>query len=158
MKRRQTNLPRQWLVADGRLGEHLWRALRSLPRGSGVLVLYRNLPKRERARLMAKLRMVARTRGLVIIDEGARKAARVHDLRELRKAGLRRTPLLFLSPLFPTRSHPDWRPMSRIKAAALLRHSTVPVVALGGMDSKRFSRIRRLGFQGWAGIDAWIRI
>jgi len=155
MKRRQTLVPNQWLVADDRIGEEPWRALRSLPRGSGVLFLYLDIPKPKRARLMAKLRTVARTRGLVLVDEGKGEAARVHNARELRQAGLRHAPLLFLSPLYATRSHPDWKPVPLMRAAALVRLSRVPVVALGGMDSKRFRRIKLLGLSAWAGIDAW---
>lgn len=152
MKRRQ-RVPRQWLVADARLGDALWKAIARLPRGSGVLLLYRELPRRERARLVARLRRVARRQALVIADELAREAGRIHNLRELRRsAGV---PLLFVSPLFPTRSHPDWAPLPRMRAAALARLAKVQVIALGGMDEPRFERIRRLGFKGWAGIDAW---
>jgi len=152
MKRRQ-RVPRQWLVADARLGDALWKAIARLPRGSGVLLLYRELPRRERARLVARLRRVARRQALVIADELASEAGRIHNLRELRRsAGV---PLLFVSPLFPTRSHPDWTPLPRMRAAALARLAKVPVIALGGMDEARFERIRRLGFKGWAGIDAW---
>ena len=152
MKRRQ-RVPRQWLVADARLGDALWKAIARLPRGSGVLLLYRELPRRERARLVARLRRVARRQALVIADELASEAGRIHNLRELRRsAGV---PLLFVSPLFPTRSHPDWAPLPRMRAAALARLAKVQVIALGGMDEPRFERIRRLGFKGWAGIDAW---
>jgi len=156
MKRRQP-LPRQWLVADGRTGQRLWLALATVPRGSGVLVLYRDLPKRERAALLAKLLRVARRRRLVVADETAGEAARVHDLKELRGSSLRRTPLIFLSPMFETRSHPSWKPLPRMRAAAMVRLAPVPVMALGGMNEQRFRRVKRLGFQGWAGIDAWIR-
>ena len=86
-----------------------------------------------------------------------REAMRVHDMRELRKAGLSRIPLIFISPLFATRSHPAWKPLARLKAAALLRLAKAPAIALGGMSPQRFKRVERLGFQGWAGIDAWIR-
>lgn len=152
MKRRQ-RVPRQWLVADARLGDALWKAIARLPRGSGVLLLYRELPRRERARLVARLRRVARRQALVIADELASEAGRIHNLRELRRsAGV---PLLFVSPLFPTRSHPDWTPLPRMRAAALAWLAKVPVIALGGMDEARFERIRRLGFKGWAGTDAW---
>lgn len=152
MKRRQ-RVPRQWLVADARLGDALWKAIARLPRGSGVLLLYRELPRRERARLVARLRRVARRQALVIADELGGEAGRIHNLRELRRsAGV---PLLFVSPLFPTRSHPDWTPLPRMRAAALARLARAPVIALGGMDEARFERIRRLGFKGWAGIDAW---
>ncbi len=157
MKRRQTSIPRQWLIADGRSVKHVRRAVRALPPGSGILFLHRDMPKPERARTMAKLRRLARSRGMVIADEKAGEAARVHDSRELRQAGLRHAPLLFLSPLFPTRSHPDWKPIPAMRAAALVRLSKVPVIALGGMDPKRFGRIERLGFQGWAAIDAWLK-
>ncbi len=154
MNRRQT-VPRQWLVADNRTGSDLVPALRRLPRGSGVLVLYRKLPPGERGRLLIRLRRIARSRGLLLVDEAANDSARIHDIGELRRASLRRVPLVFLSPLYPTRSHPGRRPLGRMPAAALARLSLAPVIALGGMSAKRFSRIEPLGFQGWAGIDAW---
>lgn len=156
MKRRQT-LPRQWLVADERLDKELWRAVQMLPRGSGVLFLYRHLPIGERARMRSRLRHLGRWRGLSIIGEAPGQAARVHNAKELRQAALGRIPVLFLSPMFPTRSHPDWKPIPRMRAAALLRLARVPVIALGGMDERRFRRLKHLRFHGWAGIDAWIR-
>lgn len=156
MKRRQT-LPRQWLVADGRLGEQLWPTVRALPRGSGVLFLYRDLRKGDRARLLARMRRITKGRGLAIADEAAGGARRVHNSKEVRQSGLRRVPILFLSPMFATRSHPAWKPIPTMRAAALVRMARSPVIALGGMDERRFRRIERLGFSGWAGIDAWAR-
>jgi thiamine-phosphate pyrophosphorylase len=118
--------------------------------------MHRNLRKAERARLLTKLRREARRRNLTIVDEAAGGAARVHNMRELRQAASAGAPLLFLSPLFPTRSHPDWTPLPRMRAATLARLSPVPVIALGGMDVRRFRRVQRLGFYGWAGIAAWM--
>jgi len=157
MKRRQTSVPTQWLVADDRIDDALWRAVRRLPRGSGVLVLYRELPKRERSRLLSKLRILAGQRRLTIVDEQEGGAARIHNLAELRRAGMANTPLLFLSPIYPTRSHHEWTAVPRLKAAGIVKLARVPVIALGGMDERRFRRIERLGFSGWAGIDAWIQ-
>jgi len=105
MKRRQP-LPSRWFVADERTGRRLWPGLRAIRPGGGVLILYRDLPKRERAVLLAKLRRAARQRRLALADEEAGEAARVHDLAELRQALLRRTPLLFLSPMFETQAIP----------------------------------------------------
>ncbi|MGI8706101.1 MAG: thiamine phosphate synthase [Sphingomicrobium sp.] len=160
MKRRQTKDPRtarRWLVADERMGVELWNAVRKLPRGSGVLVLYPDLPKGERAKLVARLRHIARVRGLVLADESAGEAVRVHNLPELRRALYRRVPMILLSPLNSTRSHPEWRPIGRMRAAALARLSGRRLLALGGMNERKFRRIECLGFQGWAGIDAWLR-
>ena len=149
MKRRQT-VPSPWLIADQRLDEELWRVARRLPRGSGILLL-RELSAADRRRL----RRLASQRGLTVVAEAEGKAARVHDSRELRRALLARTPLILLSPLFATRSHPDWRPLPRMRAAALARLGGRRLIALGGMDARRYARVAWLGFSGWAGIDAF---
>jgi thiamine-phosphate pyrophosphorylase len=156
MKRRQTSIPRQWLIADARLGDELWKALRRLPRDSGVLILFHELPSSKRERMIRRLRYAAASRGLLLID-GVKEAARVHNLRELRRALLARTSLILLSPLHPTRSHLDWQPIPRMRAAAYARLARRRLIALGGMDERHLRRIERLGFIGWAGIDAWLR-
>jgi thiamine-phosphate pyrophosphorylase len=156
MKRRQSSIPRQWLIVDARLRDRLLNRVRRLPRGSGVLVLCHDLSVGDRESLIRRLRRAATAKGLCVIGE-ARQAARVHGLGELRRALLRRAPLILLSPLCPTRSHPHWRPIPRMRAAAYARLAGRRLIALGGMDERRFRRIERLGFVGWAGIDAWLR-
>ena len=155
MTARQT-MPRQWLVADARLGEALWPAVRHLPRGSGVLVILHDLPAGERRRLLRRLRGLTAGKAISLIDEARGSAVRVHNIRELRRALLMRAaPLILLSPIYPTRSHPEWRPVPRMRAAALARLAGRRLIALGGMDERRFRRLSRLGFVGWAGIDAF---
>jgi len=156
MKRRQTSVPRQWLIADARLADQLWKAIRRLPRGSGVLILLHNLSATERERVFRRLRHLAKGKGLILVDE-AKGAARVHDLSELRRALLRRIPLVLLSPIYRTRSHAGSRPIPRMRAAAYSHLAGRRLIALGGMDRRRFRRVERLGFIGWAGIDAWLR-
>ena len=79
----------------------------------------------------------------------------MHDVRELRRALLKRTPIILLSPIHPTQSHPDWRPQPRMRAAALARLARRKLFALGGMNRKRYAKIAPLGFIGWAGISAF---
>jgi thiamine-phosphate pyrophosphorylase len=145
MKPRQS-LPKQWLILDSRLDED---GVRRLARRSGVLVLGK-LSASERRRL----KRLAKARSLTMVAEG-RTAVRVHNLRELRRALLKRTPLVLLSPIHPTGSHPDWQPLPRMRAAALARLGGRRLLALGGMDPRKFARIKALGFQGWAGIRAF---
>ena len=145
MRRRQT-VPRQWLIIAETTD--LSKA-RRLSRGSGVLLL-----EPLSAGDMRRLRQLAGHRGLTVIRDG-REAARVHDIRELRHALLARTPFILLSPIFLTQSHPDWKPIPRMRAAALARLGGRRLLALGGMDPRKFARIKRLGFQGWAGISAF---
>ncbi|WP_155264258.1 thiamine phosphate synthase [Sphingomonas segetis] len=148
MRRRQ-RVPRQWLIVESDSADPT-RAMSRLDRGSGVLVLG-SLP----AGRMRQLRRVARQRELMIAKEHPGTATRVHDVRELRGAVLRRTPLILLSPIFPTPSHPDWPPIPRMRAAALARLAGRRLIALGGMDARKFARIENLGFRGWAGISAF---
>jgi thiamine-phosphate pyrophosphorylase len=139
--------PRQWLIVNRETPSD---AVARLPRGSGVLVV-ELLPAKE----MRRLRQVARQRGLSLVVEEGSSAVRVHNVRELRRALLPRTPLVLLSPIFPTSSHPNWKPIPRMRAATLARLGGRRLVALGGMDARKFAHIRRLGFQAWAGISAF---
>jgi len=121
-----------------------------LPRGSGVLVI-----GRLSAGALRRVRTIARSRDLRVAIERRRTAARVHNLGELRRALLARTPLVLLSPIHPTATHPNWAPMPRMRAAALARLGERRLVALGGMNSKRYAAVERLGFIGCAGISAF---
>lgn len=149
MSRRQS-IPRQWLIVNGTLDRQVWTGLRHLPRGTGVLLL-----GRFEARDLRRLRHLASHRGLTVEREGPRAAARVHNARELSMALSRRTRIVLLSPVFETSSHPDWRPLPRMRAAALARLGKRAVVALGGMDAQRYAKMAPLGFIGWAGISAF---
>ena len=146
MTRRQS-VPEQWFILQLALSED---AVRSMPSGSGVLVLG-SLTGKERQRL----RMIARHRQLTLVFEERRKAARVHNQRELTGALLGRAPLILISPVHPTTSHPDWHPIPRMRAAALARLAGRRAIALGGMNAKRYAKIAQLGFIAWAGISAF---
>lgn len=149
MTRRQTK-PEQWLILNDGIDPADWRALPKLPRGTGLLVL-----GKLGASDWRRLRHLARTRSLKIVVESPRTASRVHSPPELRTALLRRSPLIFLSPMWPTRSHPEWQPLPRMRAAALARLGQRQLFALGGMNAKRYAQIAPFGFIGWAGISAW---
>jgi thiamine-phosphate pyrophosphorylase len=146
---RQT-MPEQWLIVNDTIDPCGWRALRKLARGSGVLVLNRLKVSESR-----RLRNLARARALTIVIEAPRATSRVHNARELRNALLRRAPMILLSPMWPTRSHPDWKPLPRMRAAALAQLGHRKLVALGGMNARRYAKIAPLGFIGWAGISAF---
>ena len=61
--------------------------------------------------------------------------------------------LLFLSPLFPTHSHPGAPALGRARFAALARGARPPVIALGGMRAGHARGLALLGASGWAAID-----
>nr|NUR36686.1 hypothetical protein [Sphingomonas sp.] len=149
MPRRQS-MPGRWFILDRPPDRKVWAVLRRLPPRSGLMALcYLNPAERRRLRHIGKLRSLA------IAAERPRVAARVHNIAELRLALQRRTPMILLSPIFPTRSHPDWKPVPRMRAASLARLGGRRLLALGGMTAGRYAKIAPLGFIGWAGISAF---
>lgn len=145
MRPRQS-IPTEWLIIAGEADTAGIEAGRRLPRGTGILLL-QPLANRDLRKF--------RRRGLTVMTEARGIAARVHDARELRRALSARTPLILLSPIYPTRSHPERKPLPRMRAATLARLGGRRLFALGGIDARRFARVKRLGFQGWAGISAF---
>jgi thiamine-phosphate pyrophosphorylase len=149
MTRSQSN-PRRWFIIDGVIDSKLQARLRRMPMHSGILLL-----RKPNTAELRYLRSVARLHRFSIVTEGRRSATRVHDVRELRRALLTRMPLILLSPIYRTSSHPDWRSLPRMRAAALARLANRRLIALGGMDARRYATVKPLGFIGWAGISAF---
>ena len=149
MRSRQT-CPVQWLIIDRQPADELRRASAALSRGSGILLIRRAAPQYERW-----LRRLANRRNLILLVEDKQTARRVHDQRELTRALLNRPSLILISPMYATRSHPNWAPLPRMRAASLARLAGRKAIALGGMNRNRYAKIAQLGFIGWAGIWAF---
>lgn len=164
-------LPTIWLMTDERLGDALWPALLTLSRGAGVVFRHHATDPTARRALFARVSALARRRGLMLIRAGATRfpgergvhnaagrglrSAAVHSLAEARAARRRGVDLVFVSPVFATRSHPGAPALGPLRAARIARAVGLPAIALGGMDARRFRQAKALGFHGWAGIDAW---
>ncbi|MFD1610657.1 thiamine phosphate synthase [Sphingomonas tabacisoli] len=171
MNRRHLALPRVWMLTDERQGVALWDAAARLPRGAGVVVRHYSLPFVERAVMVRRLRRQGLFVALSGTDAEARRAGAdavygraagalpllypVHNRREIAAAERARASLLLLSPVFPTRSHPGGRTLGPLRFGLLVRATQKPVIALGGMTAVQYRRLRGLGAQGWAAIDAW---
>lgn len=171
MRRRHPPIPRLWLMTDPRLDDRLWDALERLPRGSGVIFRHYALPLAERRALFAEILKVARRRGLVLVRAGdaamrgemgthGRRGRGLltwpaHSRREAMEAIRAGADALFVSPAFPTRSHPGAPALGPTRFGILVRGLNVPVIALGGMDRRKARRLRPFGIHGWAAIDAW---
>lgn len=165
--------PVRWLMTDERLGDRLWSALDRLPRGAGVVFRHYRTPAGERRALFARVRRVARRRGLVLVLAGdmplrgasglhARRGRGLvtwpaHDRRAALAAVRAGADVVMVSPVFATRSHPGARTLGLWRAAAIARGLPVTVIALGGMDERRWRRVAGLGFDGYAAIDGWSR-
>lgn len=174
MRARQS-LPLLWLLSDARNDAGLEQALAALPRGSGFVFRHYHLPATERAERFRLLAAAARAAGHVVLvsDEasvagqwgadgvygdptriaaaqGMLKLATAHDGDALAAAGRAGADGVFLSPVFPTRSHPEAEPLGIHGFHVLAQQSPVPVIALGGMTK---ARARELDWPRWGAID-----
>ena len=173
------NLPALWLMTDERVGDAaLLAAVARLPMGrAGVVLRHYHTEPAERRALFEQIAAIARRRRLVLMLAGsAREAAAwradgwhggggrsagrrllhsmpVHDRRELVAASRARADFVFLSPLFPTRSHPGGRTLGRAGFAALAQRADMPVMALGGVTGAHACLLPGIGASGWAAID-----
>lgn len=62
----------------------------------------------------------------------------------------------FLSPIFPTDSHPGDAALGRERAVALAQASPLPLFALGGMDEDSAENLIGSPFQGFGAIGAFL--
>jgi len=171
MRARQP-LPRLWLMTDERQGDGLLDAVARLPEGAGIVFRHYSLAEVARRDLFERVRAAAPGRVLLAgpaaqavawgadgshgrgRGEGLRSAP-VHDHAQIRAAERDGAALLFLSPVYPTASHPGARTLGLARFAWLARRTTLPVIALGGMNAARGRRLASFGAYGWAGIDAF---
>jgi thiamine-phosphate pyrophosphorylase len=161
-------LPAVWLISDERNDAVLETALKLLPRGSGFIFRHYHLPKDERRARFAALARLARAKGHLVALAGSRTEARrwgadlaygsrgdlapVHSLHELGRAA--QAAAVLLSPVFPTRTHPGAATLGPLRFRLLAARAKLPVIALGGMNPRT---AKRLGWNYWAGIDAFLR-
>jgi len=157
-------------MTDERQGDGLLDDVARLPAGAGIVFRHYSLAEAGRRALFGRVRiahpgllLLAGPAGLAAAwgadgshgrgpGEGFRSAP-AHDLAEIRAAREAGAGLIFLSPVYATRSHPGRAPLGPEKFHALAAQSRLPVIALGGMNAARAEKLR--GAYGWAGIDAW---
>jgi thiamine-phosphate pyrophosphorylase len=180
MEGRQRSWPRVWLVTDERMGDRLWDAIERAPEGAAGIVfrhyglgldVRRALARRVAARCKARALTIA-----IAADEDLAIAVAAdlvhnprvlpkrlpfsrsaHSIDEAEQARAEGASLVFVSPVYATRSHPGQSPLGFKLAVSIAQAAAVPAIALGGMDAARFAQFEREGFYGWGGIDAWIR-
>lgn len=179
-----------WLFTDARLGQCTLAIAAQLPPGSGIVVRDDHLSVGQRWRLTRQLVRIAKARRLVVLLAASpavaqrwgadgvylrrpvvRHAAQakkirllvsmpVHDRREARKARRAAADVAFISPLYPTRSHPRGATIGAREFAVCARLAGASPVALGGMTAPRARRLRHQlaasgVHPGWAAIDDW---
>ena len=159
-------LPLRWLLSDARNDARLVDALGRLPTGSAFVYRHYHLSFAQRRARFDVLAAVARAHGHLVIlagdeDWGAdghyashtRHGLRLlaaHDGPELQRAIRSGADAVFLSPVFPTASHPGSATLGIHGFHVLAQQASLPVIALGGMTE---ASARALDWPRWGAID-----
>jgi len=166
-------------MTDERLGERLWDALDAVTDvGGGVVFRHHATPLEARVTLARRVAEVAHRHGLTLAIARDALLARelgaqlvhnpvglsldlpfsrsVHDEVEAWVAAADGAALVFVSPVYTSRSHPAAAGLGEREAVRLAGIAGVPAFALGGVRRADEQKLTRLGFAGWAGIDAWL--
>lgn len=171
-------LPLLWLLSDARNDQRLEAALAALPPGSGFVFRHYHLAPEARAARFGTLGARARSAGHLVVladspetarawgaqgvyGRAARRAseedlirlATAHDGAELAAANRFGAEGVFLSPVFPSRSHPEGETLGIHGFHVLAQQSRVPVIALGGMTH---ARAAELHWPRWGAIDGLV--
>jgi len=174
-------LPALWLFTDAARLADPRGAVARLPRGGAGVVL-RHDADPGRAALGRDLARLCRARRLVLVVAGDTRLAAAlgvgvhlrggrwpdvrrvrrgvvtssaHGAAELRRAGRAGAALVFLSPAFPTASHPGAPALGPVRWAALVRRAPpVAVAALGGVTGMSVRRLPRHACRAVGAIGA----
>jgi len=166
-RRRGVHIPPLWLFTDARRLPDPLPAVSRLPRGlAGVVFRHDGDP--GRAALGRQIARLCRSRRLALVVAGdvhlaaalragvhlragrwpgvARRrtglvTSSAHGLADLRRARRAGTTLAFLSPAFPTASHPGAGGLGVLHWIRLARAAPLPVGALGGVDGRTVRRL-----------------
>jgi thiamine-phosphate pyrophosphorylase len=174
--RRRHPLPKIWLMTDPRLDDVL-ASIARLPKGSGIIFRHYEWETQPRRALFKQVRRLAKRGRHVLIladtplraqqwgaDGAHNRSARAsqglrtvaaHSAKEAALARRVGADLIFVSPVFPTVSHPDRRALGRMGLGQIAANQRVKTVALGGMTAQRARSLSALKIHGWAAIDAF---
>ncbi|BFM19701.1 Nudix family hydrolase [Gilvimarinus japonicus] len=81
--------------------------------------------------------------------------ASCHSAQDIHKANRLGLDYIFLSPVQPSASHPNAKPLGWAAFAEFTAFAKMPVYALGGMSDDNILTAKEAGGQGVAGISAW---
>lgn len=170
-------------LSDRRRGPEVLAFAAALPPGAAVIL--RDYDDPERPAMARALADIAAARGLVLMigadadlaravgaagvhlrsgdlaaGAGARHGlvvtAACHSAEELERAAAIGADIAFLSPVFPTASHPGAEGLGAEAFRRLAAASAIPVLALGGVDETNAMRLAGANVAGFGAIGAFL--
>lgn len=89
------------------------------------------------------------------VPESVVLSVSVHTLAQLQQAQAMGADCVLLSPVLPTKTHPDMPALGWQQASEWVAQATIPVYALGGVSPDHLPQAKNFGFHGVAAIGAF---
>ena len=75
-----------------------------------------------------------------------------HNFLSVLKSQQLKADMIFVSPVFATKSHLGVEPLGLRELSKIIRLSKIPIFALGGVSEKNINSLQKLGIAGFGGI------
>ena len=76
-----------------------------------------------------------------------------HNFLSVLKSHRLKADVIFISPIFITKSHPDVEPLGLMQLSKIIRISKIPIFALGGVNKQNIRILQKVGAQGFGGVE-----
>ena len=76
-----------------------------------------------------------------------------HNFLSVLKSHQIKADIIFISPIFTTKSHPNVSPLGLAQLSKIIRMSKIPIFALGGVNKQNIRILQKVGAQGFGGVE-----
>ena len=178
-KGRRVNIPFLWIVTDEQRAPDPTKIIEKFPKNQNIGIIFRHYKSKYRRDIAEELSKLCRLRNyLFFVAEDLNLATKVnasgvhlprwskpkrinrrfltsttlHSKNEIRNVISSKPSIVFVSPVYSTKSHPEKPPLGPIRAALLAKQIQFGSlsIALGGITLYDAKRLRSLGFFGIA--------
>ncbi len=176
-------LPKMFFFTDRNRVDDIFLVVKNLPKNSAVIIREYDLNSARRLDFASKVSAIAKQKSLkVFVGKDVNLAKKIkadgvhfsdregfsklinldksflvsyacHSEISVRKAQKTGCDLIFYSPIFPTKSHPDQKTIGSLGLRNLVAKTATPIYALGGIDENNLKILTNSNIAGIGGIS-----
>ena len=179
----EKKLPKMFFFTDRNRVDDVFAVVKNLPKNSAIIIREYDLENSQRLDFARIISDLARKRSLkVFVGKDIKLAKKIkadgvhfsdweglksynnlgknflisyacHSEKSVRRAQKIGCDLIFYSPIFPTKSHPNQKTIGSLKLRNLTAKATIPIYALGGIDGNNAKILVSSGVGGVGGVS-----
>ncbi len=177
------NLPTMFFFTDRKKVDNVFEVVKKLPDNTAIIIREYDLKDDDRLNFAKQIAVLARLKNLkVLVGKNWELAKKIgadgvhfsdfdhnfdipknrqnmlfsyscHKLESLKEAARIEVDMVFYSPIFTSKSHPDKNQVGIYKLKNFVKNSPLPVYALGGINEENINLLTETGVVGVGGIS-----